>query len=172
MRLAPFALLSAALVAAPVAARSAAAQATPPAAAAPATTPAEDERAALAVVQRLFDAMRARDTAALRASFAPGAVLGSSLVRNGQPVVRQDSIGSFVRSIAGAPAGVVLDERIYAPEVRVSDGLASVWVEYDLYLGERFSHCGVDAFHLARTTEGWRIVHLMDTRRTEGCPKR
>ena len=129
----------------------------------------EDERAVLAAVTRLFDAMRTRDTAALRAAFAPGASLASTSVRNGQPVLQRDSVEAFVRSIGSAPAGLLLDERLRDPQVRVSDGLASVWVGYDFYAGERFSHCGVNAFHLARTTAGWQIVNLIDTRRREGC---
>ena len=135
-----------------------------------ATSQPEDERAVLAVVTRLFDAMRARDTATLRAAFAPGASLASTSVRNGQPVLQRDSVAAFVRSIGSAPAGLLLDERLRDPQVRVSDGLASVWVEYAFYAGERFSHCGVNAFHLARTTAGWQIVNLIDTRRREGCP--
>jgi hypothetical protein len=42
-------------------------------------------------------------------------------------------------------------------------------MEYRFYVGERFSHCGVDSFHLVRTADGWRIVDLADTRRREGC---
>ena len=30
----------------------------------------------------------------------------------------------------------------------------------------------VDAFHLALSDEGWKIVHLADTRVTGGCPTR
>jgi hypothetical protein len=155
------------------------AQAVPPttsaAPARPSPPPAatgDAEREVLAVVQRLFDAMRSRDTSALRAAFVPGASLATTTVRDGRPTVQRDSVEAFVRSIASAPAGLLLDERLRDPQVRVSDGLASVWVDYDFYAGERFSHCGVDAFHLARTVDGWRIVQLADTRRREGCPGR
>ena len=148
------------------------APAAPAAPAPPAPAAGEDERHVLAVVERIFDAMRTRDTAALRAAFVPGASMATTTMRNGQPVVEQDSVDAFVRSIAAAPPGLLLDERLRDPQVRVSDGLASVWVDYDFYAGERFSHCGVDAFHLARTTAGWQVVQLADTRRREGCPGR
>ena len=52
---------------------------------------------------------------------------------------------------------------------RVTRALASVWMDYRFYVGECFSHCGVDTFHLVRTAEGWRIVDLADARRREGC---
>ena len=101
--------------------------------------------------------------------FAGPARSGTAL---GQPTVQRDSVAAFIRSIGSAPAGLLLDERLRNPQVRVSDGLAAVWVEYDFYAGDRFSHCGVDAFHLARTSAGWQIVNLVDTRRREGCPGR
>jgi hypothetical protein len=61
------------------------------------------------------------------------------------------------------------DERLRNPVVQVDGGLASVWAEYHFYVGTRFSHCGVDTFHLVRTTEGWKIIDLADTRRKDGC---
>jgi hypothetical protein len=36
-------------------------------------------------------------------------------------------------------------------------------------VGDRFSHCGVDAFTLAKEDDAWKIVALTDTRRRQGC---
>ena len=116
--------------------------------------------------------MRSRDTAALRASFAEGARLTTTGTRDGQPTVSHDAIDGWISSVGSAPAGVVLDERLYNEQVHVADGLASVWVEYDFYVGDRFSHCGVDAFILVRTAAGWKVSSVADTRRREGCPTR
>jgi hypothetical protein len=41
--------------------------------------------------------------------------------------------------------------------------------EYAFYVGERLSHCGVDAFQLFKGPDGWRIFEIADTRRSEGC---
>ncbi|HLB54142.1 MAG TPA: nuclear transport factor 2 family protein [Gemmatimonadales bacterium] len=127
-----------------------------------------DEREVLAAVQQLFDGMRAQDTARMRAVLHPDARLLSAGVREGIPVVTVVSPGRWLEGVAKATGGT-LDERLRNPVVQVDGGLASVWVEYTFYVGERMSHCGVDAFHLARTPEGWRIVDLADTRRREGC---
>jgi hypothetical protein len=129
-------------------------------------------REVLGVVQQLFDAMRARDTAKMRSLFDTGATLVAAGARGGGPGMQRMPVSQFVTAIAGAPAGRVLDERTYAPEVRVDANLATVWTEYDFYVGDQFSHCGVDAFQLARTAAGWKIVALADTRRREGCPSR
>lgn len=52
---------------------------------------------------------------------------------------------------------------------RTGSALATVWAPYAFYLDGRLSHCGVNAFQLIRRPQGWRIVSLIDTRRTEGC---
>lgn len=59
---------------------------------------------------------------------------------------------------AGSFRGVV--ERGFRPEVRISGPLASVWLPYDLYLDGKWSHCGIDAFLLARTEGRWRIAAM------------
>ena len=135
----------------------------------PAVTTAQspDHDAAYAVVTRLFDGMRARDTASMRAAFAPGATL-QSVGADGQ--VRPTPIDAWIGSVAGAPAGVMLDERLGAPVVQVNGNLATVWVEYWFFAGERFSHCGFDAFMLAKSGGSWRILSVADTRQREGCP--
>jgi hypothetical protein len=138
--------------------------------AAPAAPTAADRAAVMAVVTRLFDAMRASDSATVRAVFHPQALLSSALVgRDGTPQVRIDSIGAFVRSIGGQHP--LLDERISGEIVQIDGPLATVWTRYAFYLGDKFSHCGVDAFTLARTGADWRIVALTDTRQRTGCPE-
>lgn len=118
------------------------------------------------VITTLFDGMRSRDTTSMRAAFAPGATL-QSVGANGQ--VRNDPIDGWIASVASAPAGMVLDERLGTPVVQVSGNLATLWVEYWFYAGERFSHCGFDAFVLAKTDGRWRILAVADTRQREGC---
>lgn len=130
---------------------------------APAAGNAEQE--VRAVVTRMFDAMRARDTATMRTVFDSGARLIGTTNRNGTPVVEVTPIGTFIGIVATAAPGQLLDERLMNTEVKVSDNLASVWTDYKFYVGERFSHCGVDNFQLAKGADGWKIVALADTRR-------
>jgi uncharacterized protein (TIGR02246 family) len=122
----------------------------------------------VAVVQRLFDAMRAKDTVALRAVFHPEATLtGPGRDAQGHVVVRAVPVARFVAGVAGATAH--LDEQFWDPEVRVDGDLATVWTPYAFYADGTLSHCGVDAFQLARLDDGWRIIQIADTRRREGC---
>lgn len=138
----------------------------------PAQQPQQPDPEIRRTVDRLFDAMRSRDTAALRAVFDTNArLMTAATSREGKPVVQISSIDRFVQAIGSSPAGTKLDERIFDVEVRQSDNLATVWTRYEFYLGEQFSHCGYDAFHLAKSEAGWRIIALADTRRREGCAR-
>ena len=125
----------------------------------------EDE--VLAVVQRLFDGMRAADSTAVRSVFHESSQLFATGERDGTLSINVIPADRFVAAVGGATGQ--WDERIWDTQVRIDDNLASVWTQYAFYLNGEFSHCGVDAFTLAKTTEGWKIVSLADTRRQEGC---
>jgi hypothetical protein len=122
-----------------------------------------------AVVTRLFDGMRASDSAAVRSVFHPEARLGSALLRDGSGSYRPAEVDGFVRAV-GAPKTAIWDERIANLRIEVNEPLATAWMDYRFYAGERFSHCGVNAMQLVRMPAGWQIVSLVDTRQQEGCP--
>jgi len=81
-----------------------------------------------------------------------------------------DPIGAdeFAAVVAKA-TGPKWDERITSMSMQFDASLAAVWAPYEFWLGDKFSHCGVDAFHLAKLPEGWKIIALSDTQRREGC---
>lgn len=128
----------------------------------------ETEQEVIDVVVGLFDAMRDKDTVALRAVFHQSARLTSAVTNGeGQPVVNEVPIDRFVQAIAGAQP--YLDEQLWDIEVRIDGNLATVWTKYAFFADRTFSHCGVDAFQLAMTGAGWKIIQVADTRQREGC---
>jgi hypothetical protein len=148
----------------------ASASASPPATAVVRSAPlGPDERQVIDVVQRLFDAMRAGDSAAARRLFEPGARLQTVTIRRDVPTVSEDSLGMFMRAI-GTPRAQVYDERIANERVLIDGPYAVAWVDYTFYLGDQKNHCGVDAFQMIRRPAGWRIFGLTDTRRRDNCP--
>lgn len=130
--------------------------------------PATAEEEVLAVVQRLFDGMRAADSSMVRSTLHPDTRLVTAGEAEGGPELGVGSMDDFVTAV-GTPHEEVWDERIWDPEVRIDGHLATVWVSYAFYLGTEFSHCGVDAFQLFDGAEGWKIFQIADTRRREGC---
>jgi len=130
---------------------------------------AEELSAVKAPIEKLFDGMRAGDSSMVRAAFLPEAQLQTiTKDETGETVIRAQPIDGFLQVI-GTPREEVLDERIWSYDIRVDGPLATVWTPYSFFLGENFSHCGVNAFQLVNTTKGWKISQIIDTRRREGC---
>lgn len=119
------------------------------------------------VVEELFRAMKAADADAMAALMHEDARLVSTSAGEDGPVVRPIPVQQWLDGVRGSTRE--LDERLREVLVHADQGLASVWATYDLFVDGRHSHCGTDAFHLVRTASGWRILEIVDTRRTEGC---
>jgi len=136
--------------------------------AAQAQTTARDS--VVATLQRAFDAMRARDTTALRATLDSTALLFGVPDDATRPM-RPRTVSQFLRDVATTPADKAFDERMFDPEVRVEGPLAQLWTYYTFREGRTFSHCGIDAVTLARARDGWRIVHWIWSVRRTGCTR-
>jgi hypothetical protein len=133
--------------------------------------PFDDESRVVAAVPKLFDGVTAKDGEAMRAVLDRDARLVRAETRDGFPRTRPMSAADFVTRIL-EHEGPPLHEKIWNPEVRIADNLATVWVPYAFYVGDRLIHCGEDAIQLAKTDlgwPGWRIIAMADTQRTEGC---
>jgi hypothetical protein len=139
----------------------------PPASALDAASPAEAE--ILAVVDRLFDGMRARDGSMVASVFHPDArLISTSSDAEGRPAVAVREIQVFVDAVG--QGGDPWNEPYFQPVIQIDGNLAHVWIFYHFYAGDTFSHCGFDSIQMVRMPEeGWRMVSLADTRRTEGC---
>lgn len=127
-----------------------------------------DEAAVLQVVHDLFDGMREKDEAKIRGVWHPEARLQSAgQDQDGTPSLRTTPVDGFIASVVSSTAS--LDEVTFDEVVRIDGNLASVWAPYNLFVNDSFQHCGVDAIHMLRTAEGWKIFQLTDTRTREGC---
>jgi len=128
-----------------------------------------EEKMVYDVVIQLFDGMRAGDSSMVSDVFKKDVQLYTVATdREGNPILHKGSLDKFLTAV-GTPHDKVWDEPIWNTEIRVDGRLAQVWTDYAFYLGKDFSHCGVDAFELYKTEEGWKIFHLADTRKREGC---
>ncbi|HET7374450.1 MAG TPA: nuclear transport factor 2 family protein [Gemmatimonadaceae bacterium] len=127
-----------------------------------------DRDAVLATVQKVFDAMRTRDTALFTQAFDTSARL-VGVSNRGTPAITLTTPAQFAAAILRSPAANVRHERIYDPEVRIDLPVAQVWAYYTFHLNETFNHCGIDAFMLVKVGGVWKITQIADSRRTEGC---
>lgn len=125
-----------------------------------------DHGAVLRATDALFQAMQARDTAALRTLMHPRAQI-VSVAATGTAVRSADE---WIRGLSRSTDELI--ERMWDPEVRIDGDLATLWAPYDFHLGERFSHCGMDAFQFVREGGAWKMIAVTFTRRTTGCEER
>jgi hypothetical protein len=131
------------------------------------TTPAAKE--VHAVVEKFFAGFNAKDTTVMRSTLFEDVKLFTTFTnQQGQPVARVEAAAGLMTSIAGAPGKLL--EKIFEPTISVEDGLANVWVRYEFYVDDKFSHCGIDSFLMVKTAAGWKIAALADTR-TKNCGK-
>jgi SnoaL-like domain len=133
----------------------------------PVTMQAQTDTAAdsaMAVVYRLFDAMREADSAKVNQCFAAEGRIQTLVGINGPVTVQAGSIKQFASAV-GKSRPLVWDERVWGYRTQVDGPLAQIFVDFGFYLSDTLLHCGVDAFQLVRTAEGWKILQLIDTRR-------
>lgn len=119
-------------------------------------------------IQQLFDGMRKGDSTMVREVMAPEARLLTVVEKEGKVSLHETSVEKFIQAI-GSPHEEIWDERITAYEINIDDRLATAWIPYQFYLGKNFSHCGVNAFQLYKSQEGWKIMEIADTRRKADC---
>ena len=118
---------------------------------------ADEERAVIAAAQAVFDAMEALDPEAFRNSVVSDGFLMAVRTEATRRTTRDD----FAANIARQTSPMI--ERMWDPEVRIDGPVATLWAPYDFYSATEFSHCGTDAFQLAKTTEGWKVVMISYT---------
>ena len=119
-------------------------------------------------ITTFFDGMRRGDSTAVRSTLAPGVVFQVIANREGKTRVQTEKVAGFLKSV-GTPHAEIYDERITFEQVLIDANLASVWTPYQFYLGSTFSHCGYNSFQLVKLAEGWKIAHIIDTKRKEKC---
>lgn len=111
--------------------------------------------------QAVFEAMARRDTVELKRLVHPAAHLIATIGTGDSATARVSTRDQFLVQIA--TMATVPIERMWNAEVRVSEGIASIWTQYDFHLGTVWSHCGIDRFQLVKTAAGWQVTSIIYT---------
>lgn len=125
---------------------------------------------AQAVIDTFFEGFHEGDTTKMRSVIASEVMLQTVYTDNeGKHKINSDSIDGLLNAIANRPKDQKWDERLLSYTVQIDGNLAHVWTPYEFWFNGNFSHCGANAFTLAKYDDGWKIVHLIDSRRRETC---
>jgi hypothetical protein len=116
-------------------------------------------------IQTFFEGFHARDTLKIKSTCSDKLVLQSISESAKGNKFSEESPKEFYVSMATIPAEIQFEERILDYNIQIDGTMAHAWTPYEFYINGKFSHKGVNAFTLFKTAEGWRIVHLIDTRR-------
>lgn len=123
----------------------------------PTASAAQDQRVAvMAVVDSAMHFINIGDGARLSDLMTAEAQVYAASTRSGQPGFRMRTAES--QRAAGRRDPII--ERGFSPDVRIAGTIAVVWLPYDLYANNAWSHCGVDVFTLVLVGEHWRIANL------------
>lgn len=135
------------------------------ASAADAATPEAAE--VLTAIDALFDAMRARDGDAARAVLHPDARM--TVVRADADSTLPDiqTADGFIEAVSSGTTP--WHEPYFDPEVQIDGALAHVWMFFQFYEGDTFSHCGHNSIQLTHDGTDWRIALIAYTHRTTNC---
>ena len=121
------------------------------------------------VVQTLFLAMKNADALLLAGTFSDSSILQTIVNdKDGIVKVRTEQVKDFIDFVSKEEKGNA-DERIAFETIKIDGPLALVWTPYKFYYKGKFSHCGVNSFHLVKLSGQWKIQYLIDTRRKAGC---
>jgi hypothetical protein len=136
----------------------------------PASSQPSDEQQIKDVVAQLFRGMESGDSALVHRCFMPQVTVATVKTdKEGNAVLtREQGMTEFYKAI-GTPHVEKWYEEVWNMRISIDGPMAQVWCDYAFYAGNKFSHCGVDAFHLFKDGGKWKIFHLADTRRTSGC---
>jgi hypothetical protein len=125
----------------------------------------EDSKSASEIPGKLFAAMKEKNAEAIRALFTPeGQLVAIDKPRSGEGLskTRVFTTDAFSKLIAESKAPEFI-EKMDKPKVEIFGDMALVFGRYTFHVGDEFSHCGTNSFHLVRTIDGWKIANAAST---------
>ena len=116
------------------------------------------------VIQDFFAAMQQLDSSRLAAYLGDQLVL-QTVAKTPEGIHIQTTPSSDWLSSLGKLKGHSLEERVSNLVIQRDESLAHAWMDYQFFFDGNLHHCGVNSFVLVEKEEGWKVVHLIDTRR-------
>jgi hypothetical protein len=116
-------------------------------------------------IETFFEGFHAKDTIKIKSTCSDTLILQSIMESSKGNKLSNQNPKEFYISIASIPAEMGFEERILSYNIQVDGTMAHAWTPYEFYINGKLSHKGVNAFTLFYDISGWKIIHLIDTRR-------
>lgn len=127
---------------------------------------------AKSIIDIFFEGFHQGDTLKMKSVMAESMVMQTAFTtKDGKNQIVDEQPETFLMAIADRPKTQKWEERLLDYMVQIDGNLAHVWTPYEFWFNDTFSHCGANAFTLAKTDDGWKIIHIIDSRRKNGCQK-
>lgn len=121
-------------------------------------------------IEAFFDGFHKQDSTLIKQTVADKVTLQSiGMNREGKTTLRTDKFSGFLKSIVSIPETMKFQEKIKSYSIQIDGAMANAWTEYEFWVNDEMSHCGVNSFQLFKDAGKWKIIYLIDTRRREGC---
>ena len=92
---------------------------------------------------------------------------GASAADANTPLPDVQTIDGFVDALNSG--STPWNEPYFDPKVQIDGDLAHVWMFFQFYEGDTFSHCGHNSIQLLHDGDTWRITFIAYTHRTTDC---
>ncbi len=121
-------------------------------------------------IKTFFEGFHKGDTILMKSVMMDKVIMQTAYKnKEGKDILVTDEPGALVKAIGSRPADQKWDERISSYNIQIDGNMANAWTEYEFWLNDKFSHCGVNSFQLFNDGGKWKIIYLIDTRRTSSC---
>jgi len=130
---------------------------------------ADEERKIVSVVKQFFTVLELRDAALAKEILIPEGVYFSIREKGNDALVKNSNFQEFIYSLPNSKENY--KEIMRNPKVLIHGRIAVLWANYTFYRNGKFSHCGVDAFSLLKTKNGWKIAGIIYTIEKTDCGK-
>lgn len=128
------------------------------------------EKDAQQIIDTFFEGFHEGDTLKMKSVMVTDLVMQTAFTdKDGNNIINTGKASEFIATIGKRPENQKWEEKLLGYKISIDGNLAHVWTPYEFRFNGQFSHCGANAFTLAKTNDGWKIIHIIDSRRKEGC---
>ena len=117
-------------------------------------------------IETFFEGFHQRDSLKIKSVCADKLILQFILEEKKGTKLNTDSPSEFYKSIGTIPAEMQFHEKILSYSIQVEGSMAHAWTPYEFYSNGKLSHSGVNSFTFFKENDTWKIIYLIDTRRT------